>query len=40
MDECLYDMAEGMTTVRDIEEMMDLLIYEIEKEKDQSAEFE
>ena len=40
MDECLYDMAEGMTTVKDIEEMMDLLIYEIEKEKDQSAEFE
>ena len=28
------------TTVRDIEEMMDLLIYEIEKEKNQSAEFE
>lgn len=40
LDECLYDMAEGMTTVRDIEEMMDLLIYEIEKEKNQSAEFE
>ncbi|MEE3496110.1 MAG: hypothetical protein VZR06_13185 [Butyrivibrio sp.] len=40
LDESLYNMAEGMTTVRDIEEMMDLLIYEIEKEKDQSAEFE
>lgn len=40
MNECLYDMAEGMTTVKDIEEMMDLLIYEIEKEKNQSAGFE
>lgn len=39
LDESLYNMAEGMTTVRDIEEMMDLLIYEIEKEKDQSASF-
>ena len=39
LDESLYNMAEGMTTVRDIEEMMDLLIYEIEKEKNQSASF-
>ncbi len=38
--ECLYFMAEVMPTIRDIEEMMDLMIYEIEKEQKQTASFE
>ena len=40
LNECLYNMAEEMTTVRDIEEMMDIMIYEREKEKKQDASFE
>ena len=37
--ECLYNMAVVMPTIKDIEEMMNLMIYEIEKEKNKSASF-
>ena len=37
--ECFYNMAVEMPTIKDIEEMMNLMIYQIEKEKNQSASF-